>query len=127
MASALLLCLLTGCASRASGEYYYRNKSFEDYDISALGASHAGAVLTDIDTLIITAGFGRVALLEELTDTEVNNLFKVNCTSAIRILKKYFKFKEAILKMYARPLVIVQALLSVRFISLLKQSLLKTA
>lgn len=44
----------------------------------------------DINTLIITAGFGRVALFEDLTEAEVNNILKVNCLSIIRILKKFY-------------------------------------
>ena len=47
--------------------------------------------ITDIDTLIITAGFGRVALFEELTDIEISNLIKCNMLSVIRIIKKYYK------------------------------------
>lgn len=46
--------------------------------------------INDIDTLIITAGFGRVAPLEQLTDAEIVNLMKVNCESAIRVIKAYY-------------------------------------
>ena len=43
-----------------------------------------------IDTLIITAGFGRVALFEELTECEINNLIKCNELGAIQVIKKYY-------------------------------------
>ena len=43
-----------------------------------------------IDTLIITAGFGRVALFEDLLDYEINNLIKCNELAPIRIIKKFF-------------------------------------
>ncbi|MBR3966527.1 MAG: SDR family NAD(P)-dependent oxidoreductase [Clostridia bacterium] len=46
--------------------------------------------ITDINTLVITAGFGRIALFEDLTEAEVANLLKVNCDAAIRIIKKYY-------------------------------------
>jgi len=46
--------------------------------------------IQDIDTLIITAGFGRVALFEELTECEINNLIKCNELGAIQIIKKYY-------------------------------------
>ena len=46
--------------------------------------------INDINTLVITAGFGRVALLEELKEEEVNNLLKVNMDSCIRILRHYY-------------------------------------
>ncbi len=45
---------------------------------------------TDIDTLIITAGFGRVAPFEELTEPEVTNLIKCNQLGAIRVIQKYY-------------------------------------
>lgn len=43
-----------------------------------------------IDTLIITAGFGRVALFEDLDECEVNNLIKCNELGAIQVIKKYY-------------------------------------
>lgn len=46
--------------------------------------------IQDIDALIITAGFGRVCLFEELTEAEITNLIKCNTLAAIRIIKKYY-------------------------------------
>ncbi|MBE6568568.1 MAG: SDR family NAD(P)-dependent oxidoreductase [Ruminococcaceae bacterium] len=46
--------------------------------------------ITDIDTLVITAGFGRVALFEDLTDAEIKNLMNVDFTAIVRIIKKYY-------------------------------------
>ena len=45
----------------------------------------------DIDTLIITAGFGRVAPFECLTDAEITNLVKCNMLAAMRIIGRYYK------------------------------------
>lgn len=44
----------------------------------------------DIDTLIITAGFGRVALFEDLTFTEVEKLTKCNMLAPMQIIKHYY-------------------------------------
>lgn len=44
----------------------------------------------DIDTLVITAGFGRVALFEDLTESEIKNLMNVNFNAIVRIIKKYY-------------------------------------
>ena len=44
----------------------------------------------DINTLIITAGFGRVCAFEDLTDAEVSNLIKCNLLGIIQIIKKYY-------------------------------------
>lgn len=46
--------------------------------------------ITDIDTLVITAGFGRVALFEDLTEAEIKNLMNVDFNSIVRIIKKYY-------------------------------------
>ena len=46
--------------------------------------------ITDIDTLVITVGFGRVALFESLTEPEVKNLLNVNFNTVVRIIKKYY-------------------------------------
>ena len=44
----------------------------------------------NIDTLIYTAGFGRVAPFEELTRAEITNLIKVNMHSAITIISHFY-------------------------------------
>ncbi len=45
----------------------------------------------DIDTLIYTAGFGRVAPFETIIDAEIKNQFQVNIVSVTRILRFYYK------------------------------------
>lgn len=46
--------------------------------------------IEDINTLIITAGFGRVALFDDLEKAEITNLVKCNMLAAIRIIKHYY-------------------------------------
>ena len=46
--------------------------------------------IRDIDTLIITAGFGRVALFEDLVEKEISNLVKCNELAVIQIIRKYY-------------------------------------
>ena len=46
--------------------------------------------INDIDTLIITAGFGRVALFEDLLEAEITNLIRVNLYATIKIIKHYY-------------------------------------
>ena len=43
-----------------------------------------------IDTLIITAGFGRVTKFETILNAEISNSFQVNTVSVIKILKFYY-------------------------------------
>ncbi len=46
--------------------------------------------ISDINTLIFTAGFGRVALFEDLKEIEIENIIKLNQLSAIKVIKKYY-------------------------------------
>lgn len=45
----------------------------------------------DIDTLIISAGFGKLGLFQELTDEEIQDYFTVNTVGVIRIIKFFYK------------------------------------
>ncbi len=44
----------------------------------------------DIDTLIITAGFGRVTPFEQIRPKEIDNSFQVNAVSVMHVLHHYF-------------------------------------
>ncbi|MBR0278042.1 MAG: SDR family NAD(P)-dependent oxidoreductase [Clostridia bacterium] len=61
---------------------YTVDLTFEKYDIFNQ--------FNDIDTLIITAGFGRVALFENLTECEIKNLIKCNELAAVQIISKFY-------------------------------------
>lgn len=45
---------------------------------------------TNIDTLIITAGFGRICGYEDIADAEIVNSFKVNSMGTARVLHHFF-------------------------------------
>ena len=49
----------------------------------------------DIDTLIITAGFGRIAPFESITEKEIQNVFEVNTISLTKILNFYFPLMKS--------------------------------
>lgn len=49
----------------------------------------------DVDTLVITAGFGRVTHFDHLLEKEIDNSFQVNTIAAIKILHYFFpKMKQ---------------------------------
>lgn len=51
----------------------------------------------DIDTLVITAGFGRITPFEDILDQEIQNSFQVNSVATLRILHFFFpKMKLAV-------------------------------
>ena len=62
----------------------FRKQNFVSFDFSVFDD------VCDFDSLIITAGFGRVALFEDLTEAEVKNLLEVNLVSIARIIKHFY-------------------------------------
>lgn len=46
--------------------------------------------LDGIDTLVITAGFGRIAPFEDILEQEIENSFKVNSIAVMRVLHHFF-------------------------------------
>lgn len=70
-------------------ELFQNRTSFQRVDLVQEQYGYFDTV-TDIDTLIVTAGFGRVAPFEALTEPEVTNLIKCNQLGAMRIIQKYY-------------------------------------
>lgn len=50
--------------------------------------------IRDIDTLVITAGFGQLALFRDVTEEYIVNSFNVNTVAAMRIIKRYYDLLE---------------------------------
>ena len=44
----------------------------------------------DVDALVFTAGFGRVAPFESILQAEINNQFQVNAVSPVKVLRHFF-------------------------------------
>lgn len=49
----------------------------------------------DIDALMITAGFGRLALFKDLSEQHIIDSFNVNVVSILRIIKRFYNKLEA--------------------------------
>lgn len=45
---------------------------------------------TDVDAMVFTAGFGRVAPFESILQAEINNQFQVNAVSPVKVLRHFF-------------------------------------
>lgn len=70
-------------------KYFIEKTSFYKFNLISDNLDILNKI-NDIDTLIITAGFGRVSLLENLTEREISNLLKVNFDSCVKIIKHYY-------------------------------------
>lgn len=68
---------------------YFEKTAFYKLDLN-MGDFSIFDQLTDVDTLVITSGFGRTCLFEDLTEKEIDNLVKCNELAAIQIIKKYY-------------------------------------
>ena len=69
------------------GKFAYHNCNLLDLDEEKI-CSFASD--TEIDLLMITAGFGRVANFEYLHPAEIKNMMTVNATSTIQILRLFY-------------------------------------
>ncbi len=80
-----------GLVSSSIRDRFVEATSFMELDLNSEDY-HVFDEIRDIDTLVITAGFGRVALLENLTEVEIRNLIRCNELSPIQIIRKYYDF-----------------------------------
>jgi len=70
---------------------------------------------SDIDTLMITAGFGRLALFKDISEEHIINSFQVNTVSAIRIIRKFYYKLESHTDFYCGVMVSIAGFMSSPF------------
>ena len=46
--------------------------------------------ISDVDTLVITAGFGRLALFEDISEEEMVRQIQVNTIGPMRLIKRFY-------------------------------------
>lgn len=71
-----------------------------------------------IDTLIITAGFGKLALFRDESDDSIQKYFNVNTLPAIRLIKRYYDKLEGDSDFYCGVIVSIAGFMSSPFFSL---------
>lgn len=72
----------------------------------------------DIDGLMITAGFGRLALFESIDDRMISQYFNVNTIAVIRVIKHYYKRLLSKEDFYCGVMVSIAGFMSSPFFSL---------
>lgn len=71
-------------------EYYLTKKMyFHSFDLTNSDYSIFDS-FSDIDTLIITAGFGRLALFKDIDEELISTYFNVNTLPVLRIIKHFY-------------------------------------
>lgn len=70
---------------------FQKNRKIEFHKLNLINENYGiFEEFNDINTLIITAGFGRIAPFESFNEVEIINNFKVNSIAAIRIIRKFY-------------------------------------
>ncbi len=72
---------------------------------------------SDIDTLMITAGFGKLSLFKDLSDEHIINSFNVNTVATIRIIKHFYNKIESNRDFYCGVMVSIAGFMSSPFFS----------
>ena len=72
----------------------------------------------DIDTLIITAGFGRLALFKDIPDEMIATYFNVNTIPVIRIIRYFYNKLSSEADFYCGVMVSIAGFMSSPFFSL---------
>lgn len=93
------------------------NVSFEQFDLMNSDFSIFNKYL-DIDTLIITSGFGNLALFENVNDDEIINSFTVNTIAVIRIIKYFYEKINSKTNFYCVVMASIAGLISSPFFSI---------
>ncbi|MCD8281953.1 MAG: SDR family NAD(P)-dependent oxidoreductase [Prevotella sp.] len=71
----------------------------------------------DVDTLIITAGFGRLALFRDMGEEYITSSFNVNAVAPIRIIKRFYDRLERSGDFYCAVMVSIAGYMSSPFFS----------
>ena len=74
--------------------------------------------LTDIDSLMITAGFGKLALFKDLDEQHIINSFHVNTIASIRIIKHFYEKLLSDKDFYCGVMVSISGFMSSPFFSI---------
>jgi len=85
-------------------DQYQLNTSFTRIDLNDADFSVLEEFV-DVDTLIITAGFGRIALFEDLSECEIKNLINVNELATIQIIRFFYPIIKSEREFYCATLV----------------------
>ena len=94
----------------------FANSKFETYQFDLTNNDYSFFDrFTDINALMITAGFGKLALFKDVPDNYIMNSFNVNTISVIRLIHKFYGNLEAGEDFYCGIMVSIAAFMSSPF------------
>ena len=97
----------------------YMNPKFQYFQFDLTAADYSFfRRFHDIDTLMITAGFGRLALFRDITDEQIQAYFNVNTLPVIRLIKLFYPRLESQDDFHCGVMVSIAGYLSSPFFSI---------
>lgn len=97
----------------------YCNEKFEVYQFDLTQEDYSiFDKFQEIDTLMITAGFGRLALFKDVEENIIPLSFSVNTISVMRIIKQFYDKLEAQKDFYCGVMVSIAGFMSSPFFSI---------
>lgn len=97
----------------------YKSAKFECYQFDLTQQDYSiFDKFQDIDTLMITAGFGRLALFKDVNENMIPLSFNVNTIPVMRIIKRFYGKLEAKENFYCGVMVSIAGFLSSPFFSI---------
>lgn len=97
----------------------YQEKKIESYQFDLTSADYSVFDrFEDIDGLIITAGFGRLALFNDIPEEMIATYFHVNTIAVIRVIKHFYKKLLSRDDFYCGVMVSIAGFMSSPFFSL---------
>ena len=97
-------------------EYGNKKFSFIQFDLNSKDYSIFDDFY-DIDTLMITAGFGRLALFRDLEEQHIIDIFNVNTIAVLRLIKRFYSKLEMDKNFYCGVMVSIAGFMSSPFFS----------
>lgn len=103
--------------SALSEEYFHPKIKNYQFDLNNDDYSFFNQ-FSDIDSLMITAGFGKLALFKDIDEQYIINSFNVNTIAAIRIIKCFYPKLESKIDFYCGVMVSIAGFMSSPFFAI---------
>ncbi len=101
---------------KASLAEEFKNDKFECFELDLTQKDYSiFDGFTDIDTLMITAGFGKLALFRDIDENHIVNSFNVNTIPVMRIIKHFYAQIENCNDFYCGVMVSIAGFMSSPF------------
>ena len=104
---------------KASLAEEYANEKFEAYQFDLTQEDYSiFDKFLDVDTLMVTAGFGRLALFKDVDESMIPLSFNVNTIPVMRIIKRFYHKLESQQDFYCGVMVSIAGFMSSPFFSI---------